>query len=352
VFAAAERELQPVYAAALEPVYAADGSEVWAATAVEGSQQQQQQQEAELHPAFAGIRDFFAADFSDAVYFGQQGAYGQQMFVAAAAAVQEEEAPLYAEFTDAAYEGGDSSYFAGQHAHYNSPAYEQLFATGEHTPAAAASPCSSTVEQLDRAAASFAAAALAADGQQQYAPGAAEQQPQQAASAAAAASSSQMAAQAALEPEYQAPASAASAASAPGAAAGAITSPPRAPLPALARALVSVRRTARLLRAKGLDAVNLNRHLDALQHEYRRAAAAGEGAGGGRWQRKRVEAVMAAGERARSLTDVRYELQACVHMCAQLHDPSHPDLLMADRRLAAAAGILATLPSVLPSFGM
>ncbi len=385
MLAAAERELQPVYAAAMEPVYAADGSVSWVESAQQQQQQQQQPQPAYAH---AGGADFYAAEFADAASYG--ASYGQQhAFVAAAASVQPEALAVSATGSgDASAAGYDDIFGSGQQAHYNSPAYEQLFAAGEPfnaAPVAAAASLYGQQQQQQQqgeqgyAAASFAseayaadsyrqlsgageaAAAVAAEQQQQAAAFAAEQQllqqEQQAAAfaaeqlllqqqeqEAAAAATAAVAAAAALETEYHAPAAASSSGAA-------IAAPQRSALPALARALVSVRRTARLLRSKGLDAVNLNRHLDALQQEYQAAGPSASGKGG-RWQRKREESVLAAGERQRSLTDVRYELQVCAQMCQYLGDPSHPDLLVADKRLAAAAGILATLPSVLPSFGV
>jgi hypothetical protein len=332
VLAAAKRELQPVYAAALERAYAA---------------QQQEQQEEQPAYAYASAADVYAAELADAAAYGASYGGQQHAYVAAAASVQPEEPAAAA--TDAS--GYDDIYGMGQQAHYNSPAYEQLFAAGEPFDAA---PVASTAslygqeqqeQQQGYAAGSFASEGYAADSYQQHAGGSGAAPEQQAFAHAPepllqlqqeeeAAAGYAAAAAAAIEPEYQA-----------------IAARQRTAVPALARALVSVRRTARLLRSKGLDAVNLNRHLDALQQEYQ-AAGQGAAAAAGRWQRKRQESALAAVERQRSLTDVRYELQVCVHMCQHLGDPSHPDLLMAAKRLAAAAGILATLPSVLPSFGV
>jgi hypothetical protein len=139
-----------------------------------------------------------------------------------------------------------------------------------------------------------------------------------------------------------------------------------------ARALVSVRRTVKLLRNKSRDAVN-GVHADQLDAghfassqqeqldqgtvsgfvhpEVESVEASGSSSSVNQMQKDAVAyaATQAAALRQQCLDSVVLELQRSLQMAQTFADPCHPDLLMADRRLAAASRQLAAVgPVVLP----
>lgn len=140
-----------------------------------------------------------------------------------------------------------------------------------------------------------------------------------------------------------------------------------------ARALVSVRRTVKLLRNKSRDAVN-GGHADQLEASHFASSqqealdqgtvsgfvhpevesveqSSGSSSSMNQMQKDAVAyaATQAAALRQQCLDSVVLELQRSLQMAQTFADPCHPDLLMADRRLAAASRQLAAVgPVVLP----